>query len=99
MALIKLPAARVRQGALVLYATAMKVRDLVRENFYSVETLDPDDSDAKGYQRVLNKARAKKLADYIVKGQDIRNGGTKARQLAFSMLVRSMLFRKNSPRP
>lgn len=70
MALIKLPAARVRQGALVLYATAMKVCDLVRENFYSVETLDPDDSDAKGYQRVLNKARAKKLADYIVKGQD-----------------------------
>lgn len=70
MALIKLPAARVRQGALILYATAMKVRDLVRENFYSVETLDPEDSDAKGYQRVLNKARAKKLADYIVKGQD-----------------------------
>lgn len=70
MALIKLPAARVRQGALVLYATAMKVSDLVRENFYSVETLDPDDADAKGYQRVLNKARAKKLADYIIKGQD-----------------------------
>lgn len=70
MAVIKLPAARVRQGALVLYATAMKVRDLVRPNFYSVETLDPDNSDAKGYQRVLNKARAKKLADYIVKGQD-----------------------------
>jgi hypothetical protein len=48
MALIKLPAARVRQGALVLYATAMKVKDLVSENFYSVETLDPDDADAKG---------------------------------------------------
>ena len=48
----------------------MKVRDLVREDFYSVETLDPDDADAKGYQRVLSKARAKKLADYIVKGQD-----------------------------
>jgi DGQHR domain-containing protein len=70
MALIKLPAARVRQGALVLYATAMKVKDLVAENFYSVETLDPDDADAKGYQRVLNTSRAKKLADYIVKGQD-----------------------------
>ena len=70
MAIIKLPAARVRQGALVLYANAMKVRDLVAENFYSVETLDPEDADAKGYQRVLNKSRAKKLADYIVKGQD-----------------------------
>ena len=70
MALIKLPAARVRQGALVLYATAMKVKDLVSENFYSVETLDPEDADAKGYQRVLNTSRAKKLADYIVKGED-----------------------------
>jgi DGQHR domain-containing protein len=67
---IHIPAARVKQGALVLYATALKVRDLVADNFYSVETLDPADPDDKGYQRLLNVARAKKLADYIVKGQD-----------------------------
>ena len=70
---MKIPAARVRQGDLVLYATSMKVRDLVSEGFYSVETLDPDDNNDKGYQRLLNKTRAKKLADYIVKGQDSRD--------------------------
>src|ERR1700737_5404013 len=40
------------------------------ENFYNVETLDPADGNDKGYQRLLNIARAKKLADYIIKGQD-----------------------------
>jgi len=73
MSRIKIPAARVRQGALVLYATSMKVRELVSEKFYSVETLDPDDKSDKGYQRLLNTARAKKLADYIVKGQDSKD--------------------------
>jgi DGQHR domain-containing protein len=51
----------------------MKVRDLVMDGFYSVETLDPEDSADKGYQRLLNKSRAKKLADYILKGQDSRD--------------------------
>ncbi|MGB4948303.1 MAG: hypothetical protein WBQ05_14055, partial [Candidatus Competibacter denitrificans] len=67
---IVIAASRVRQGALVLYTTSMKVKDLVSDGFYSVETLDPENVDDKGYQRLLNKARAKKLADYIVKGQD-----------------------------
>jgi DGQHR domain-containing protein len=70
MAKIHIPAARIHQGALVLYATALKVADLVSENFYNVETLDPADPDDKGYQRLLNIARAKRLADYIIKGQD-----------------------------
>ena len=48
----------------------MEVKDLVANNFYSVETLDPEDSNDKGFQRLLNKSRAKKLADYVVKGQD-----------------------------
>lgn len=68
--MIVIAASKVRQGALILYTTSMKVSDLVSEGFYSVETLDPDDVDDKGYQRLLNKTRAKKLADYIVKGQD-----------------------------
>jgi len=67
---IAIAASKVRQGALVLYTTSIKVSDLVSEGFYSVETLDPDNLNDKGYQRLLNKARAKKLADYIVKGQD-----------------------------
>lgn len=67
---IVIPASRVRQGTLVLYTTSMMVKDLVLDNFYNVETLDPDDANDKGYQRVLNKSRAKRLADYIIKGQD-----------------------------
>src|SRR5919201_1927662 len=70
MAIIKIPAARVQQGALVLYATSLKVKDLATPNFYSIETLDPADAHDKGYQRLLNRNRAKKLADYIVQGQD-----------------------------
>jgi len=70
---IKVPAARARQGGLVLYATTMKVKVLVAPGFFSVETLDPDDSNDRGYQRLLNHARAKKLADYIVKGQDSKD--------------------------
>jgi DGQHR domain-containing protein len=38
-------------------------------NFYSIERLDPDSPDDKGYQRLLNKGRAKKLADYLIEGQ------------------------------
>jgi len=68
-----LPAARVRQGDLVLYTTSIKVRELVSNKFYSVETLDPDDKSDKGFQRLMNTARAKRLADYIVKGQDSRD--------------------------
>ena len=68
MAKIELPAAKVTQGKLTLYSTAIKVEDLMAPGFYSVETLDP--SDDTSYQRLLNEARAKKLADYVVKGQE-----------------------------
>ena len=70
MAKINIPAARVRQGDLLLYTTSMKVRDLMSDGFYSVEALDPEDTESKGYQRLLNRARARKLADYVLKGQD-----------------------------
>jgi len=72
MSKLTLPAARVRQGALTLYATSLKVNNLLAKDFYSVETLDPEDDD-NGFQRLLNKARAKKLADYIIKGQDTKD--------------------------
>jgi hypothetical protein len=65
MATITVPAARVQQGNLSLFATAMRVGDLLQPGFYSVDTLDPDNSE-KGYQRLLNTARAKRLADYIL---------------------------------
>ncbi|BBZ91331.1 DGQHR domain-containing protein [Bradyrhizobium diazoefficiens] len=69
---VEIPAARVRQGALVLYTTALKVSDLIAKDFYCVDTLDPEDTET-GYQRLLNTARAKKLADYIVNGQDSKD--------------------------
>lgn len=67
------PAALVKQGQLTLYSTSLKVSDLLIPNFYSVETLDPEDDNDKGYQRLLNKARAKKLTDYIVEGQETKD--------------------------
>ena len=66
---ITLPVAKSVQGDLVLYSTSIKVKNLVSPGFYSVEKLDPKGEE--GYQRVLNRARAKKLADYILKGQEI----------------------------
>jgi DGQHR domain-containing protein len=66
-------ASLVRQGNLVLYATSLKVSDLLTPNFYSIERLDPENANEKGYQRLLNKGRAKKLADYIVAGQETKD--------------------------
>jgi len=67
------PASLVKQGDLTLYATSLKVSDLLIPNFYSIERLDPENASEKGYQRLLNKARAKRLADYIVAGQETKD--------------------------
>ena len=66
MSELRRPAARVRQGNLVFYATSLRVRDLRQPNFFKIETLDPDEG--TGYQRVLNEVRAKRLADYLLDG-------------------------------
>lgn len=70
MPVINIPAARVKQGDLTIYTTAIKVRDLIIPGFYSVETLDPENANDRGYQRLLNSARAKRLADYLIEGQE-----------------------------
>jgi DGQHR domain-containing protein len=67
---ITCPAARVNQGNLRLYTTSLTVRDLMTNNFYDIERLDPENPHDRGYQRLLNKARAKKLADYLTEGQE-----------------------------
>jgi DGQHR domain-containing protein len=72
MATLTVPAARVQQGTLSLFATAIPVKELLQPDFYSVDTLDPDKDD-KGYQRLLNTARARRLADYIIAGQDTQD--------------------------
>jgi len=66
-------ASLIQQGNLVLYATSLKVSDLLIPNFYSIDRLDPENANEKGYQRILNKGRAKKLADYIISGQDTKD--------------------------
>jgi len=66
---ILVPAARVKQGNLTLYTTSIKVSDLLSENFYSIERLDPHNQKA-GFQRVLNETRAKRLARYLISGLD-----------------------------
>jgi DGQHR domain-containing protein len=66
---IIVPAAKVKQGNLTLYTTSIKVSDLLSENFYSIERLDPNNQKT-GYQRVLNETRAKRLAKYIISGLD-----------------------------
>ena len=66
---ITVPAARVVQGDLSLYTTSLTVRQLMKKGFYSIEHLDPETGQT-GYQRLLQKNRAKRLADYIIKGQE-----------------------------
>jgi len=68
--IITIPAARVKQGGLQLFATSLKVSDLLQPHFYSVEALDPIDPNNQGYQRLLDKNRSKRLANYITAGQD-----------------------------
>lgn len=67
------PASMIRQGKLVIYSTSLKVSDLLLKNFYNINHLDPDNANEKGYQRLLNEGRAKKLADYIVSGQETKD--------------------------
>lgn len=64
---ISRPAALVRQGSLQLYATSLRVSDLKRPNFYTINKLDPD-GEGPGYQRLLNEGRAKRLAQYLLDG-------------------------------
>jgi len=54
---------------LQLYSTSLRVTDLLIDNFYTIERLDPEDPEGTGFQRVLDKGRAKKLADYLIEGQ------------------------------
>lgn len=68
--IITRPAARVQQGNLTLYTTSLRVSDLLLPNFYDIERLDPAIPGDRGFQRLLNTGRARKLADYLVRGQE-----------------------------
>lgn len=66
------PATLVKQGDLRLYATSLSARDLLTKGFYDIERLDPKNPEV-GYQRLLNTGRAKKLANYLLSGQESRD--------------------------
>lgn len=68
--LINRPASRVEQGNLLLFTTSLRVSDLKAKQFYRIETLDSDQG--VGYQRLLNEARAKRLADYLLESHKAR---------------------------
>lgn len=63
--ILKKPAVKVTQGDLTIYATTLLVKDLIIPNFYQVDKLDSSNS-TSGFQRVLDKTRTKRLADYIL---------------------------------
>lgn len=63
------PAAVVRQGSLMLFATSLRVRDFKIPGFYAIEKLDPDGA-GPGYQRLLNEGRAKRLSEYLLDGHE-----------------------------
>ena len=68
--IITAPAAQVTQGDLKLFTTSLKVRTLMQPGFYSIERLNPKKPDGFDSQRLYEKARAKKLANYILDGQE-----------------------------
>ena len=63
--ILKKPAVKVKQGDLTIYATSLLVKDLLTPNFYQVDKLDATNENS-GFQRVLDKTRTKRLADYIL---------------------------------
>ncbi len=68
--IIQRPASRIQQGNLQIFATSLRVKDLRAPDFFRIETLDSDEG--IGYQRVLNEARAKRLAEYLLEGHKAR---------------------------
>ncbi len=64
--IIKKPAAKIKQGRLTIYATSLFVSDLLIDDFFQIERLDPTLGKEKGYQRVLDERRKKKFADYLI---------------------------------
>ncbi len=64
--IIRKPAVKIAQGKHTLFATSFTVADFLRgEKFYRVDKLDTEDY--TGYQRVLDEARAKSLAQDLNK--------------------------------
>ena len=67
MTIISKPAVELRQGDRMLYITSFSASELTAHGFCSVDKLDPGDD--TGFQRVLEKPRAKQLAADMIKAR------------------------------
>lgn len=65
-------ATEVTQGLLKFYSASVSVKDALSPKFYSVDQLDP--RAGTGFQRVLDRGRARKIADYILDNIDNPEG-------------------------
>ena len=63
MATISRPAVEIKQGNLTLYLTYFTPHDLFGENFYTVDSLEPQDE--RGFQRILNETRAGRISRHL----------------------------------
>ena len=63
MALIVKPAVEIRQGERVLYLTSFTAAEFAMRGFFDVDVLDPD---GRGYQRILEEKRCKRMASYMM---------------------------------
>jgi len=85
MRIIHTPAARIQQGDCVLYVTALKVKDLISANVCGGQTFDPERLNDRVRKRDRNVARAKKVADFIIK--NIKSWDAQDASLSFSVLL------------
>ena len=58
------PAVLIQQGKKKLFTTAFTVNEFMIPNFYTIDKLDTQEE--KGFQRILQEERAKRLAKYMV---------------------------------
>ncbi len=63
MAEIIRPAVKIVQGNLQLLLTYLTGEEIHRQDFYSIDRLDPASND--GYQRILDERRARRLAEHL----------------------------------
>lgn len=64
---IERPAAKIKQGDLTIFTTSLYVKDLLEKDFYRIDRLDPTLNNPEGYQRLLDKNRTKRFAEYLIR--------------------------------
>ena len=92
MATFSRPAVEIEQGNLVLYLTYITPLDLFSGNFYTVDSLEPQDQ--KGFQRILNETRARRLSRHLTESHG--EGYAHLPTTVFLATDKSVTFDKNT---